>query len=107
MFIRKGDEVIVISGEDKGTRGKVLKVFPNKKRIIVENVAFVKRATRQNPSKHQQGGLIEKEAPIHVSNVMLVDPGTGEPTRISVKTLGDGTKVRVSKKTGEEIPVKS
>ncbi len=105
MYIRKNDQVVIIAGEDKGARGRVLKVFPKASRIIVENVAFVSRATRPNPAKSQQGGLIEKEAPIHVSNVMLADPKTGEPTRISIRRLADGTKVRISKKTGEEIPV--
>ncbi|OQY29061.1 MAG: 50S ribosomal protein L24 [Candidatus Cloacimonetes bacterium 4572_55] len=104
MHIRRGDRVVVIAGEDKGSEGKVLKVFPHQKRVIVENVSFVRRATRANPSKNQQGGLIEKEAPIHVSNVMLLDPRTGEPTRIYYRRLPNGKKVRISKKSKEEIP---
>lgn len=104
MYIRKGDEVIVISGEYKGTKGRVLKVFRKQQRVIVENVNFVKRATRANPQKNQQGGLIEKEAPIHVSNLLLADPKTKKPTRIRHEILGDGKSVRISKKSGEEIP---
>ncbi len=105
MHIKKGDQVIVIAGNDKGTKGRVLKVFRKERRIVVENVAFAKRATRPNPSKGQQGGLVEKELPIHISNVMLIDPKSGEPTRISLQCLADGKKMRISKKSGEEIPV--
>lgn len=106
MHVRKGDTVEVISGNYKGTQGRVLKVFKKKQRIIVENVNFVKRATRANPQKNQQGGIREKEAPIHVSNVMLIDPTTKEPTRVINKRLQDGTKVRISKISGEEITIK-
>jgi len=102
MRIRKFDQVVVISGEDKGKRGKVLKVFPDRERVIVEGVNFIKRHTRARPG--QQPGIIEREAPIHVSNVMLVDPATGERTRIGHQILGDGKRQRIAKKSGEVVP---
>ena len=102
MFIAKGDVVEVIAGADKGTRGKVLKVFPDKKRVIVEKVRFIKRHTKPTQT-NPTGGILEKEAPIHVSNVMLIDPGTGERTRVGFKRLADGGKERIAKKSGEMI----
>jgi large subunit ribosomal protein L24 len=102
MKIRRFDQVKVISGEDKGKKGKVLKVFPGSRRVIVEGVNFIKRHTRARPG--QQAGIIEREAPIHVSNVMLIDPGTGEQTRIGHHVLADGKRQRVSRKSGEAIP---
>ena len=107
MKIKKEDSVIVIAGNFRGKTGKVLKVFPKEKRVIVEGVNIRKRhskPTQQNP----QGGIIEKESPIHVSNVMLIDPKTNEPTRLGSKLLIDdktGKKkhVRVSKVSGEMI----
>lgn len=100
LRIRKNDTVLVITGDDKGKTGKVLKVFPDKQRIIVEGVNFIKRHTRPN-QKNPQGGIIEKEAPIHVSNVKLVH--AGQPTKVSYRTLKDGKKVRVMRKSGEII----
>ncbi len=100
MNIKKGMTVRVISGNDRGKQGKVLRVFPKKNRVIVEGVNFVKRATRPtqtNPS----GGFVEKEASINVSNVMVVVGG--KTSRIGYKMLDDGTKVRIATKTGEEI----
>lgn len=100
MFVKKGMTVRVISGNHKGKEGKILFVFPKKNRVIVEGVNLIRRSTRpsqENPS----GGFIEKEAPIHVSNVMVIHGG--QPTRIGYKYLEDGSKVRVAKKTGEEI----
>jgi large subunit ribosomal protein L24 len=102
LHVRKGDEVQVIAGKDKGKKGRVLAAFPKKERVIVEGVNIIKKHQRPNPA-HPQGGIIEKEAPIHVSNVMLLDPKTGEPTRIGYKILEDGTKVRYAKKSGEII----
>jgi large subunit ribosomal protein L24 len=102
MHIKKGMTVRVISGNHKGQEGKVLRVFPKQNRVIVEGVNFVKRATRpsqQNPG----GGFVEKEAPIHVSNVMVVVGG--QTTRIGYRKLEDGTKVRIAKKTGGEIEI--
>ena len=98
MKIKKNDKVKVISGKDKGKEGVVLTAFPKKDQVIVEGVNMIKK--HQKPSSMQpQGGIIEKEAPVHVSNVMLVDPTSGEATRVGYK-VEDGKKVRVSKKTG-------
>lgn len=98
--IRKNDMVKVISGNYRGKSGRVLKVFPKNDRIIVEGVNFIKRHTR--PSQNNpQGGIVEKEAPIHVSNVVLIH--SNEPTRVGYKVLKDGKKVRYAKKTGEVI----
>ncbi|GIM46130.1 50S ribosomal protein L24 [Collibacillus ludicampi] len=102
LHVRKGDEVQVIAGKDKGKKGRILAAFPKKERVIVEGVNIVKKHQRPNPA-NPQGGIIEKEAPIHVSNVMLLDPKTGEPTRVGIKILEDGTKVRYAKKSGEII----
>jgi large subunit ribosomal protein L24 len=107
LKIKKNDNVIVIAGNEKGKTGKVLKVFPKKQRVIVEGVNIVKRHTRPS-QKNPQGGIIKKEAPIHISNVMLIDPKTNERTRVGSKIILDentGKKkiVRVSKKSGEMI----
>lgn len=102
MRIKKNDTVRVIAGEDKGKEGKVLKVFPDKHRIIVEKVNLIKRHTR--PSKAvPQGGIIEKEAPINETNVMLVCPKTGKPTRIGMEVAADGSRTRTSKKSGTPL----
>ncbi|HNZ36406.1 MAG: 50S ribosomal protein L24 [Candidatus Marinimicrobia bacterium] len=100
LHIRKNDTVMVITGESKGKIGKVLKVFPDKERVIVEGVNFIKRHTRPN-QQNPQGGIIEKEAPIHISNVKLVH--AGQATKIGYRTLKDGKKVRVARETGEII----
>ena len=102
MRIRKNDNVRVISGNDKGKEGKVLKVFPGSGKIIVEKVNMTKRHTRASKDL-PQGGIIEKEGPINVSNVMLVCPNTGKPTRIGKDVLSDGSRARVSKKSGEML----
>jgi len=102
LKIKKGETVIVVSGDDKGKVGKVLKVFPKKQRVIVEGVNFIKRHTRPS-QKNPQGGIIEKEAPIHISNVMVWF--NNERTKVGFKVLKDGKKVRYSKKTGEIIDV--
>jgi large subunit ribosomal protein L24 len=101
LKIKKGDRVIVISGSDKGKRGEILKVMPEDARVIVSGVNLVKRHTKQTAKT--QGGIISKEAAIHVSNVALVDPKTQKATRVGFKFLGDGTKVRVARKSGEVI----
>lgn len=100
MHVVKNDTVKILSGKYKDKTGKVLKVFPKNDRVIVEGVNIIKRHTKPS-QKNQQGGIVEKEAPIHVSNVMVIDPKTSEPTRIGYKILDDGTKVRISKKSGE------
>ncbi len=99
--IRKGDNVIVLTGRDKGKRGSVLRSMPREGRLIVQGVNMVKRHTR--PSQTQTGGIVEKEAPIHVSNVALLDPASDRPTRIGFRLLEDGRKVRYAKASGELI----
>lgn len=100
--IRKGDTVEVIAGDDKGKTGRVLSIDEAKQRVIVEKVNFVKRHTKAR-RQGQQGGIIEKEAPIHISNVMLFDPKAGHGVRIGVRVLPDGTRERVSRATGETL----
>jgi len=100
MKIKKGDNVEVISGKDAGKRGRVLRVDRDRERVVVEGVAMIKRHTRPNPQKKVQGGIVEREAAIHVSNVMVVSPDSGRPTRVGYKILDDGRKVRVSKVDG-------
>ena len=99
--IKRDDLVLVIAGKDKGRRGKVLRVYPKDNRVMVDKVNVVKR--HQRPTQTHQGGIIEKEAPIHLSNVMLICPKCGEPTRVGYKFLQDGRKVRSCKKCGEII----
>ncbi|UCE02932.1 MAG: 50S ribosomal protein L24 [Candidatus Latescibacterota bacterium] len=103
MHVAKDDTVVVLSGKYRGKMGRVLRVLPKKSRIIVEHVNVVKRHTRPNPAKGVQGGVVEKEAPIHVSNVMVVDPSSGKPTRVGHKRLADGKKVRIARRSGEMI----
>lgn len=100
-YIRKGDTVYVLAGEDKGKTGRVLEVLRDKHRAIVEGVNIVTKATKPT-AQHPQGGLIKKEAPINISNLNLVDPKTGKPTRIAIKRV-DGKVVRISKKSNQEI----
>ncbi|MGD9977023.1 MAG: 50S ribosomal protein L24 [Bacteroidales bacterium] len=102
LHIKKGDLVYVITGESKGQQGKVLSVLVKKERALVEGVNMVSKHTKPN-SKYPQGGIIKKEAPIHISNLMLIDPTTGKPTRIGRKPNDKGKLVRFSKKSGEEI----
>ena len=99
--VRKGDRVVVTTGRDKGKTGEVLSVLPKEDRLVVQGVNMIKRHTRA--TKTQSGGIIEREAPLHLSNVMLADPKTGEATRVGFKTLDDGRKVRVAKRSGEVI----
>lgn len=101
--IRKGDRVIVTTGRDKGKKGEVLKVFPKDDRALVSNINVVKRHQRQTQT--QQGGIVNKEAPIQLSNIALIDPKSGGPTRVGFKILGDGRKVRFAKKSGEVVDV--
>ena len=104
-MIRKNDNVVVISGNAKGKTGKVLKVFPDRNRVIIEGVNIIKRHSRPS-QRNPQGGIVQKEASIHVSNVMLLDPKSNQPTRVGSKlvkdeTTGKKTRVRVAKATGE------
>ena len=101
--LKKNDLVEVIAGRDAGKRGKILMVLRDKGRVVVQGVGFVKRHTRPNPQRNIKGGIAEREAAIHVSNVMIVSPDNDKRTRIAQKTLADGRKVRVSRKTGEAL----
>ena len=98
--VRKGDTVIVVAGKERGKRGRVLRVIPEKSRVVVERVNMIKKHQRPT-QKLRQGGIIEREGPIHLSNVMLVDPTSDKPTRIGMRALADGKKGRVAKKSGE------
>jgi len=100
--VKRGDEVVVIAGKDKGATGKILKVLPAKGRVVVEGVNMIKRATRANPQKNIKGGLLEREAPIAVSNVLLKDPDNGKASRMGVRHEG-GEWVRYSKKSGTTV----
>jgi large subunit ribosomal protein L24 len=101
MKIKKGDEVVVITGRDKGKRGSVLRVYRDKRRVLVQGVNTVKRHTRPRPG--QPSGIVEKEVPIHVSNVAAIDPKTNEPTRVGYKIIEGGRKVRFARRSGEII----
>jgi large subunit ribosomal protein L24 len=102
LKIKKGDHVIVIAGRDKGKHGEVVKMLPKESRALVRGVNVVRRHQKQTAS--QEGGIISKEAPIHISNLALEDPKDGKPTRIGFKFLDDGKKVRFAKRSGEVIP---
>ena len=102
LHIKKGDTVYVNAGNDKGKTGKVLSVDPSKDRAIVEGINMVSKHTKPN-TKQPQGGIVRQEAPIHVSNLSLIDPKSGKPTRVAIKRTEDGKKVRIAKKSGEEI----
>jgi large subunit ribosomal protein L24 len=101
--LRKNDLVEVISGRDAGKRGRVLMVMPETGRVIVQGVGFVKRHTRPNPQRNIKGGIAEREAPIHASNVMIVSPDDDKRTRIGSKLLPDGRKVRIGRRSGEVL----
>ena len=103
MSIRKNDQVVVRAGKDRGKKGRVLSVLPDRNRVIVEGVNLIKRHTRSNPQKNIKGGIVEREASIHASNVMLLDPDTNEPTRVGKKTLSDGSRVRIGRKSGAVV----
>ena len=102
LHIRKNDTVIVLTGEDKNKTGKVLKVLVDKNRAIVEGLNIVSKSTKPS-AQNPQGGIVKKEASIHISNLSLIDPKSGKPTRVGVQKNEDGTKVRVSKRSGEVI----
>jgi large subunit ribosomal protein L24 len=102
LHIKKGDTVVVIAGESKGQRGKVLSVQVEKQRAVVEGINMVSKHTKPN-AKNTQGGIVKQEAPVHISNLMLVEPSTGNPTRTGRRIGENGKLVRYSKKSGEEI----
>jgi len=102
LHVKKDDTIVVITGKDKGKKGRIIAAYPRENRVLVEGINMVKKhakPTQQNP----QGGILDQEAPIHVSNVMLIDPKSGKPTRVGYKVLENGEKVRVAKKSGEVI----
>lgn len=99
--IRKGDKVFVLTGRDKGRSGEVIEVRPTENRALVRGINMVKRHQRQTPQ--QEGGIISKESPVHLSNLALADPKDGKPTRVGFKIMNDGRKVRVAKRSGVEI----
>ena len=99
--IKKGDKVVVLTGRDKGKEGEVLKVLPTDNRAVVQGINRMKRHTR--PTQTSAGGIIEQEAPIHLSNLAHMDPKDGKPTRVGTKILNDGRKVRFAKRSGEQI----
>jgi large subunit ribosomal protein L24 len=103
LKIKKGDNVVVLTGRDKGKTGTVMKVMPKESRVVVQGVNIVKRHTR--PAAGQQGGIVEKESTIHVSNVSLIDPKTSKPTRVGFKTVDGGRKVRVARRSGEVLDI--
>lgn len=105
MKIKKGDHVVVTVGKDKGAEGTVIAAFPKENRVLVEGVNMVKKHQKENPQggAGQQGGVITQEAPLHVSNVQIVDPDTKKPARVGYKVNEDGTKVRVLRPSGKEI----
>ena len=99
--VKKGDKVVVVTGRDKGKQGEVLSVDRSRYRVLVQGVNTVKRHTRQRPG--EPGGIVEKEASIHISNIAHIDPKSGKPTRVGFKTLEDGRKVRFAKRSGEVL----
>ncbi|MFD2925225.1 MULTISPECIES: 50S ribosomal protein L24 [Halobacillus] len=101
MHVKKGDKVMVISGKDKGKQGSILEAYPKKDRVLVEGVNEVKKHAKPSQD-NPQGGILTQEAPIHVSNVMPIDPKSGEPTRVGYK-VENGKKVRIAKKSGEAL----
>lgn len=101
LHIKKKDKVMVMAGKDKGKTGDVLKIFPEKKRVLVSKINFIKRHTR--PTQTDPGGIREKEAPVHISNLMLICSKCSKPTRLKIDFLSDGKKVRVCRKCGEMI----
>jgi len=100
--VRKGDTVLVVAGKERGKKGKVLRVIPEKGRVVVERINMIKKHQRPT-QKIRQGGIIEREGAIHLSNVMLVDPASDKPTRVGMKALSDGKKVRVARRSGEML----
>jgi len=100
LNIKKNDTVEVISGKDRGKRGRVIEVLPKVQRVRIEGVNRIKRHTKPNPQRNVQGGIVEREEPIHVSNVALIDPKNDKPTRVSSRELADGTRIRIATRSG-------
>jgi large subunit ribosomal protein L24 len=102
--IRSGDDVVVLTGKDKGKRGRVVRVIDDE-RVVVENVNMVKKHMKPNPMRNEPGGIVDKEMPLHLSNVGLYNPASGKPDRVGFKTLEDGRKVRYYKSDGEVVDI--
>jgi large subunit ribosomal protein L24 len=100
LKIRKNDTVVVISGKDRRKRGRVIEVLPKEARVRIEGVNKVKRHTKPNPQRNVKGGIVEREDPVHVSNVALIDPKSDKPTRVGVKVLANGSRVRIAVRSG-------
>ena len=98
--VRKDDQVYVITGKDRGKSGRVMRVYPKKRQVLVEGVNMVKKAVKANPSKNLKGGVVEREQPLHISNVAVICPETNAPSRVGRKILQDGSRVRVARKSG-------
>lgn len=103
--LKVGDEVIAITGKSKGTRGKILKIVKKTSRVLIEGVNMMKKHVRPDPQKGEKGGILEREAPIHISNVAIFNPTTSKADRVGIKTLEDGKKVRVFKSNQEVIDI--
>ena len=103
--IKKGDNVVILTGRDKGKRGEVIEVMPKEERALVRGINMVRRHQRQSGT--QEGGIISKEGPIQISNLAIEDPKDGKPSRVGFKVLADGKKVRIAKRSGEQIPEKN
>jgi large subunit ribosomal protein L24 len=101
--IRKNDQVVVISGRDKGKRGRVLEVLPSTGKVKVEGAGMIKKHQRANPQNNRGGGIIDKEAYLDISNVQLIDPDSGKPTRVRYQVEGDGSKTRVAARSGQSL----
>ena len=100
LKVRKNDTVVVISGKDRGKRGRVIEVLPKEARVRIEGVNKVKRHTKPNPQRNVKGGIVEREDPVHVSNVALIDPKSDKPTRVGTKVLANGSRVRIAVRSG-------
>ncbi|GAB4244662.1 MAG: 50S ribosomal protein L24 [Acidobacteriota bacterium] len=103
LHVKKNDQVIVLAGKDRGRTGRVLRVFPRRNRAIVENINTIRRHTRPNPQRNIQGGIVEREAPIHLSNLQVICPECNRPARVGFQILADGRKVRTCKKCGGTV----
>lgn len=103
LHVKKDDQVLVLAGKDRGKIGKVLRVLPRKGRAIVENVSFIHRHTRANPQRNIKGGVVEREAPVHLSNLQVICRECGKPTRVGFTRLADGKRVRVCKRCGGTV----
>lgn len=103
MHIKKNDRVVVIAGKNKGAKGRVIEVLPTKRKVVVEGVNMHKRHMKANSRTGQKGGILEREMPIDASNVMLIDPQSGEPTKVGRQVLADGTRVRIAKRSGAVV----